>query len=180
MMLLEPPIENTHLLITLLNIFLTKLQAVFLLKKEIDFLGNALNNPKRPFYAIIGGAKVSSKIGIIKSLLKKVDKLFIGGGMAYTFLKAKGMQIGKSIVEEDQIENAKKLLQEYANKIFLPKDIVIADKYDNDANSKTITTNENIEKMWEGLDIGIDTTRKWKKELADAKTIFWNGPGWCF
>ncbi len=149
--------------------------AGFLIEKELEYLGNAINNPERPFVAILGGAKISSKIGVIESLLKKVDKLIIGGGMAYTFFKAMGYEIGKSLLEEDKVELAKKLLDEAGDKIVLPVDVVVADEIKEGANSKVVRANEIPSDMM-GVDIGPDTVSKFKDILKDAKTVFWNGP----
>jgi phosphoglycerate kinase len=153
--------------------------AGFLLEKEITFLGSNLQNPKRPFYAIIGGAKISTKTGVILNLIDKVDELFIGGGMSYTFAKAKGINIGKSICEDEQIDTVKKIMNKCIEKnvsLNLPIDIKIADNYSNDANVKIISASDNIDSSWQGMDIGPKTISIWSKKLSTAATIFWNGP----
>ncbi len=150
----------------------------FLIEKELNFLGSALENPKRPFVAILGGKKVSDKIGVIDSLLEKVDTLMIGGGMAYTFFKSMGYNIGDSICEEDKLDLAQSLIKKAKEKnvkLVLPVDNVIADEFSPDANSKVIDSDE-IPDGWEGLDIGPKTVELFKKELQNAKTIIWNGP----
>lgn len=148
--------------------------AGYLIEKEINFLGNAVNSPVRPLVAILGGSKVSSKISVIENLLKKVDKLIIGGGMAYTFFAAQGRTVGTSLLEEDYIDYAKKMLDEAGDKIILPIDTVITEKFDNDAPSKVVEGD--IPDGWMGLDIGPKSVELFKKELADAKTVVWNGP----
>ena len=150
----------------------------FLIEKEIKFLGEALQNPERPFVAILGGAKVSDKIAVIENLLEKVDKLLIGGGMAFTFLKAQGHKIGKSICEEDKLDLAKELLEKAKQKnveIVLPIDSNITTEYSNDTENKIVHSQE-IPDGWEGLDIGPDTIAKFKEILKTAKTVMWNGP----
>lgn len=150
----------------------------FLIEKEIKFLGDALQNPERPFVAILGGAKVSDKIAVIENLLEKVDKLLIGGGMAFTFLKAQGHKIGKSICEEDKLDLARELLEKAKQKnveIVLPIDSNITTEYSNDTENK-IVHSQDIPDGWEGLDIGPDTIDKFKSILRDAKTVMWNGP----
>lgn len=150
----------------------------FLIEKEIKFLGDALQNPERPFVAILGGAKVSDKIAVIENLLEKVDKLLIGGGMAFTFLKAQGHSIGKSICEEDKLDLAKELLEKAKQKnveIVLPIDSNVTTEYSNDTENK-IVHSQDIPDGWEGLDIGPDTIDKFKSILRDAKTVMWNGP----
>ncbi|MGA3050682.1 MAG: phosphoglycerate kinase [Chitinispirillaceae bacterium] len=153
--------------------------AGFLMEKEIEFLDEkVLKNPAKPFVAIIGGAKVSSKIAVLESLLNKVDKLIIGGGMAYTFFKARGIAVGKSLVEDDQIETAKKVLDAAAARkvtLLLPIDHVVAKEFSADAESKN-SIGVAIEEGWLGLDIGSETVKKFKEALAGAKTVFWNGP----
>lgn len=150
----------------------------FLIEKELEFLGNALENPQRPFVAILGGKKVSDKIGVIDSLLEKVDTLIIGGGMAYTFFKSMGYNVGKSICEEDKLELAQSLIkkaEEKNVKLLLPIDNVVADEFSPDANTKAVASNE-IPEGWEGLDIGPKTVELFEQELKNAKTIIWNGP----
>ena len=148
--------------------------AGYLIEKEIQFLGNAVNSPVRPLVAILGGSKVSSKISVIENLLKKVDKLIIGGGMAYTFFAAQGKTTGTSLLEPDYIDYAKKMLDEAGDKIVLPVDTVITEKFDNDAPSKVVEGN--IPDGWMGLDIGPKSIELFKGVLKDAKTVVWNGP----
>lgn len=150
----------------------------FLIEKELEFMGGALQNPQRPFVAILGGAKVSDKIAVIENLLDKVDKILIGGGMAYTFLKAQGHKIGKSICEEDKLDLAKELLikaQEKKVAIVLPVDSHITTDYSNETEDKFVHSQE-IPDDWEGLDIGPDTIKLFTEELKGAKTVIWNGP----
>ena len=150
----------------------------FLIEKELNFLGSALENPERPFVAILGGAKVSDKIAVIDSLLEKVDTLMIGGGMAYTFLKSMGHSVGNSLCEDDKLELAQSLMkkaEEKKVKLLLPVDNIIADELSRDANVQTSNSDE-IPDGWEGLDIGPKTIEIFKKELEKAKTVLWNGP----
>jgi len=147
--------------------------AGLLLEKEFEALTNIMESPKRPFIAVLGGAKVSDKIKLIRNLLKRIDKILIGGAMAFTFLKAMGYEIGNSKVEEDFVNEAKKLME--SNKIVLPVDAVIADKFDRSATAKIVPI-EGIETGWIGLDIGPKSVNMFKKELDGAKTIVWNGP----
>lgn len=152
--------------------------AGFLLAKELDVLGGALDNPERPFLAILGGAKVSDKIGVIRNLLTKVDTLLIGGGMAYTFIKAKGYEVGKSLLDTERIELAKELMaeaEERGVKLLLPVDVVVADEFSEDANTQEVAI-EAIPADWEALDIGPKTRELFAAEVAKAKTILWNGP----
>ena len=149
--------------------------AGFLMEKELKFLGEAVNNPKRPLVAILGGAKVSDKIAVIKALLEKEDKVLIGGGMAYTFLKAKGYEVGKSLLEEDRIELAKELMEQAGDKLVLPVDITVADDFSNDANIKEVPADA-IPEGWEGLDSGSKTNELFSNILQDGKTVVWNGP----
>ena len=154
----------------------------YLMQKEIDFLGNAVNNPERPFVAILGGSKVSSKISVIENLLEKVDTLIIGGGMAYTFAKALGGNVGNSLLEEDYCEYALNMLkkaEEKGVKLLLPLDNVIADDFSNDANTQIVATGE-IPDGWEGLDIGPKTAALYAETVKTAKTFVWNGPMGCF
>lgn len=164
---------------TIATYFPGKAASGFLLQKEINFLSRLIDQPKRPFYAIIGGSKISTKMGVLKSLLSKVDGIFIGGGMAFTFYKARGQSIGKSIFEEDQIPTALEFLNECEKqgvKLWLPIDVVIADAFKNEANVKIISSSENIPDGWQGMDIGPKTSAEWQKALQGAATIFWNGP----
>ena len=148
--------------------------AGYLIEKEIKFLGNAVNAPVRPLVAILGGSKVSSKISVIENLLKKVDKLIIGGGMAYTFFAAQGKTTGTSLLEPDFIDYAKKMIDEAGDKLILPVDTVVTEAFDNDAPSKIVEGN--IPEGWMGLDIGPKSIELFKGVLADAKTVVWNGP----
>ena len=157
--------------------FLTAVSG-FLIEKELQFLGNAISNPERPFVAILGGAKVSDKIGVIDSLLEKVDTLMIGGGMAYTFFKAQGYEVGDSIRELDKLDLAKDLMKqakEKGVKLMLPVDTKIGKEYQPDTESKTVAWTE-IPQGWEGFDIGEETIKQYIEELKKAKTIVWNGP----
>ncbi|HQO70410.1 MAG TPA: phosphoglycerate kinase [Clostridia bacterium] len=150
----------------------------YLIKKEIEIMGSALSNPARPFVAILGGAKVSDKIGVIESLLDKVDTILIGGGMAYTFEKAKGYEIGKSICENDKLDLANELIEKAKSKkvkLLLPLDSVVADEFKNEAERKTVSCcNVPVDMM--GMDIGEKTIELFTKEILSAKTIIWNGP----
>lgn len=152
-----------------------KAAAGFLIEQEILHLEPLIHGPARPFYAIIGGAKVSTKAGVIHNLLKIVDALFIGGGMAFTFLKAQGIQIGQSLFEESEVKTAKEILSK-GKQIYLPKDLIIADAFSNDAKSKTILIKEGIPAGWQGMDIGPQTIKEWSFSLQKAATVFWNGP----
>ena len=155
----------------------------YLMQKEIDFLGNAVNNPERPFVAILGGSKVSSKISVIDNLLEKVDTLIIGGGMAFTFLAAKGYAIGDSLFEEDYVQYAKDMMakaESKGKKLLIPVDTMAADKFDNAANTKVVTDEEGLEAGWLGLDIGPKTARLYADAVKEAKTVVWNGPMGCF
>lgn len=145
--------------------------------KEIESLEKAIMNPRKPYVAILGGAKVSDKIGVIENLLDKVTTLLVGGGMAYTFLKAKGFEIGKSLVEQDQISFSAALLERAEEKIkfLLPQDHIAAERMDVHA-KRQIVKNENITPDWVCLDIGPETVRIFSEEIKSAKTIFWNGP----
>ena len=150
----------------------------FLIEKELEFLGNALENPKRPYVAILGGAKVSDKIGVIDSLLEKVDTLMIGGGMAYTFFKAQGYSVGDSLCEEDKCDLALELMakaKEKGVKMLLPIDTKIGKEFKADTESKTVAWTD-IPDGWQGFDIGEKTIEMFRKELNNAKTIVWNGP----
>ncbi len=147
----------------------------FLIEKELKYLGEAVDNPERPFVAILGGAKVSDKINVITNLLDKADKIIIGGGMAYTFLKAQGKEVGNSLMEEDRIPVAKEIMEKAGDKLVLPVDVVIADKFAEDANAKVVSVDE-IPTDWEGLDSGPESTKLYGEILKDAKTVVWNGP----
>ena len=154
----------------------------YLMQKEIDFLGNAVNNPERPFVAILGGAKVSSKISVINNLLDKVDVLIIGGGMSYTFSIAMGGQIGRSLCEDDYLQyslDMMKKAEEKGVKLLLPVDNRIGDDFSNDCNIQVVPRGE-IAEGWEGLDIGPETEKLFCDAVKDAKTVVWNGPMGCF
>jgi phosphoglycerate kinase len=146
----------------------------YLIQKELKFLGEAISNPKRPFVAILGGAKVSDKIEVIKQLLGKADQVLIGGAMAYTFFLAQGKTVGKSLVEKDKVDLAKELLKQAGGKIKLPVDTVISDKMTDDAVTKVVEGN--IPDDMEGFDIGPKTAKLYAEEIAKAKTVVWNGP----
>ncbi|MDD7750486.1 MAG: phosphoglycerate kinase [bacterium] len=155
--------------------------AGFLMEKEIAFLGNAVEHPVRPFVAILGGAKVSDKLAVVSNLLTKVNTLIIGGGMAYTFLKAQGHNVGNSLCENDQLEYAKEMIakaKELGVNFLLPVDNVAADKFD--ANADTRIVGDDIPEGWMGLDIGPKTVELYSKAIKDAKTVVWNGPMGCF
>ncbi len=149
--------------------------AGFLLEKEIKYLGQAIDDPKRPFVAILGGAKISDKIGVIKNLLKKADTILIGGGMANTFFKAQGYPMGDSLVEEEALETARELLAEGKDKIRLPVDVVIADKFDAEAESRVMPVGP-VPEGWRILDIGPETVAAYAKVISGAGTVVWNGP----
>ncbi|GMA43822.1 phosphoglycerate kinase [Tetragenococcus halophilus subsp. halophilus DSM 20339] len=148
--------------------------AGFLMEKEIEFIGEAVDNPKRPMVAILGGAKVSDKIGVIENLIEKADKILIGGGMTYTFYKAKGEDIGNSMVEEDKVDLAKSLIEKAGDKLVLPVDSVTAKEFSNDV--ATETYEGAIPEGQMGLDIGPKTVENFSNILKDAKTVVWNGP----
>lgn len=163
--------------------FVSKAAAGLLMQKELEYLGKATTNPEKPFAAIIGGAKVSDKIDVIRNLLTKVDALLIGGAMAYTFLKAQGKQVGKSLVEEDKLDLAKELLAEAQNKnvrLLLPYDHIIAEKIDASAKTSIVSTDQGIPADQMGLDIGPETVKSFSDEISRAKTIVWNGPTGVF
>ena len=150
-----------------------KSAAGFLVEKELKIMGKALENPERPFVAILGGVKISDKIKVIENLLARVDKILIGGAMAFSFLKAQGVNAGASKIDEGSIDTAKKLLKN--SKIVLPVDVVVADKFDANANSKVVNI-KNIMDGWIGMDLGNETIKMYKNILSDAKTVIWNGP----
>jgi phosphoglycerate kinase len=149
--------------------------AGFLMEKELRYIGGAVDNPVRPFVAILGGAKVSDKIGVIENLLSKADKVLIGGGMAYTFMRAQGYNIGTSICENDKLELAKELLAKAKGKLILPIDLVVSKEFKNDTPHR-VTTYSDIQDDEMGLDVGPKTIELFKKELKGAKTVIWNGP----
>lgn len=158
--------------------FMDSSVAGYLINKELKFLGEAVNNPERPFVAILGGAKVSDKINVINSLLDKVDTLIIGGGMSYTFLKSQGYTVGTSLLEEDRVSYAKEMIakaKEKNVKLLLPVDNVVGDKFSADA-EPIVTENQNIKDGFMGLDIGPKTAKNYAEAIKDAKTVIWNGP----
>lgn len=152
--------------------------AGYLIEKELKYLQAAIESPQRPLAAIVGGSKVSSKIGVIETLLDKVDKLLIGGGMIFTFYKARGLAVGKSLVEEDKLDLARTLEAKAKEKgvaLLLPSDVVVADNFAADANAQTVSIN-NIPDGWMGLDIGPNSVKEFQAALSDCKTVIWNGP----
>ncbi|MCK5075252.1 MAG: phosphoglycerate kinase, partial [Calditrichia bacterium] len=160
------------------NEYFEKNLAGYLIQKEIDFLSKATVNPEKPFYAILGGAKISGKIDVIQNLMGKVDGLFIGGAMIFTFFKAMGYEIGKSLLEEDKVGLAKEILESAKAKgisIILPEDVLVADKFETGAETKIVCVKE-IPAHMVGVDVGPATLKKFKEILADAKTVVWNGP----
>ena len=155
--------------------------AGFLMEKEIAYLGSAVENPVRPFVAILGGAKVSDKLAVVRNLLTKVDTLIIGGGMAYTFLAAQGHKIGNSLCEADQMDYAREMIAEAAKRgvtLLLPVDSIEADKFDPEANAKVVGLD--VDDNWMGLDIGPETVKLYSDAIKSAKTVVWNGPMGCF
>lgn len=158
--------------------YLSPSVAGYLIEKELEYLQNAIEKPQAPLAAIVGGSKVSSKIGVIETLLDKCDKLFLGGGMIFTFYKARGLNVGKSLVEEDKLELARALeakAKEQGVELLLPTDVVVADSFSPDANSQIVDINH-IPDGWMGLDIGPDSLKVFQAALADCKTVIWNGP----
>ena len=158
--------------------FVKPCAAGYLMTKELEYLGRAVGNPARPYAAVLGGAKISGKIDVIEHLMGKVDVLLIGGGMMFTFYKAKGMGIGSSLLEEDRVELAKKILRDAESKkirFLLPVDCVVAEKMEEGAESKVVAADA-IPAGWKGLDIGPETVRMFSNELKKAKTVVWNGP----
>ncbi len=158
--------------------FIQTAVAGFLIEKELKYLGEATANPKRPFVAILGGAKISGKIDVLEKLLEKVDAILVGGAMVFTFFKAQGLKVGKSLVEDDKLDVAKAVLEKAKSrnvKFLLPTDVVIADKFEKDANAKTVSVDA-IEDDWLGLDIGAETIKTYCHEILNAKTVVWNGP----
>ncbi|SCA62787.1 Phosphoglycerate kinase [Chlamydiales bacterium SCGC AG-110-M15] len=165
--------------VAITQFFPEKAASGFLMEKEIAFLGQSILHPEHPFFALIGGAKISSKIGVMLALIDKVDGILVGGGMAFTFLKAKGISIGNSIVEEDYIETAKEIIAKCEKnkvKLILPLDLVVADKFDNNANSQVIETSQGVPEGHMGLDIGPQTLKEFESVLQNARIILWNGP----
>jgi 3-phosphoglycerate kinase len=158
--------------------FMDSVGCGYLMKKELDFLHGAVENPKRPFVAIIGGVKISGKIDVLTSLLEKADTLLVGGGMAYTFFKAMGLEIGTSILEEDKIELAKEIIQQAESSscdFLLPVDSMVADKFENNAETRFVER-EAIPSNWQGLDIGLKTIELYRSKIVNAGTVVWNGP----
>ncbi len=149
--------------------------AGFLMEKEVEFLSKATENPERPYVVILGGAKISDKIGVIRNLLTKADRLLIGGGMANTFLKAQGYEVGDSLVEEDALDTARELLAQAGDKLVLPVDVVVATEFSNEAMSKVVPVN-GVTPGWRILDIGPETVKLFGEILKTAKTVVWNGP----
>jgi phosphoglycerate kinase len=152
--------------------------AGFLIEKELQYLGEATANPKRPFVAILGGAKISGKIDVLENLLSKVDTVLVGGAMVFTFFKAQGLSVGNSLVEDDKLDLAKSILakaKQKGVKLLLPTDVVVADKFDAAANTKIVSVAD-IDDGWMGLDIGPDTIDAYRSEVLSAKTVIWNGP----
>ena len=170
--------HRAHASVEAITHFAGKKGAGFLIKNEITYFNKAMGEPERPLIAIIGGAKVSGKLEVLENLIQKVDKLLIGGGMAFTFLKSEGIEIGKSLVEDDLLDTARKVMKkadEIGAKVILPVDCVVANKVDAEAEYKTTTINE-IPADWLGLDIGEQTLELFKEAIKDARTIVWNGP----
>jgi phosphoglycerate kinase len=173
--------HRAHASTAIITKFVDTCVAGFLMEKELQYLGKAILAPEKPFVAIIGGAKVSGKLEVLTSLMEKVDALLIGGGMAYTFLKAMGHQVGNSLVEEDLIDTAKDVMEKAKAKgvdLKLPIDNIAADKFDNDAETALVA--RDIQDGWMALDIGPSTAKEYSEIIANAKTIVWNGPMGCF
>lgn len=168
--------HRNHSSIVGITKFFPKTSAMgFLMEKEVSYLSQVVLNPKRPFYAIIGGAKVGSKLGVLNSLSQKIDGIFIGGGMSFTFFKAMGLSIGDSICDDEMIDNAKsflKICEEKAIQVHLPKDLVVTD----DQDIQMILSKDGVKKGWKGMDIGPQTVEEWTPLLSKGATIFWNGP----
>lgn len=167
--------HRAHASIEGITHFVSVKAAGYLMDKELKYLGGVLSNPAKPFIAIIGGAKISGKIDVIESLLQRAEKVLIGGGMMYTFLKAQGKEIGKSLVEADKIEMAKALLTKAGDRLVLPVDTVIASEFKNEAEFRTVNVDA-IPADWIGVDIGREAISQFRAEIARAKTIVWNGP----
>ncbi|MCH8569485.1 MAG: phosphoglycerate kinase [Balneolales bacterium] len=170
--------HRAHCSVAGITDFLQPAAAGYLLEKEIRFLSDSINEPKRPFVAVLGGAKVSDKIGVIRNLIAKVDTIIIGGGMSYTFMKAKGLPVGSSLLEDDKVELAGELIKEAEAKgiqFLLPSDSVVATAFSNEAEHK-IVSEDGIEDGWMALDIGPDTTTLYCESVKNAKTVIWNGP----
>ena len=173
--------HRAHASMAVVTKYIEECVAGFLLEKEIEYIGGVLAAPKKPFVAIIGGAKISGKIDVVTNLMEKCDAILIGGGMAYTFYKAQGKPVGNSLVEEDKVALAKEILAQAATKgvkLMLPVDNVVADAFSAEANTKVVS--DGIEDGWMALDIGPETTKVYAAEVAGAKTVLWNGPMGCF
>ncbi len=158
--------------------FIDQCAAGYLMQKELEYLGKAVENPERPFVTVLGGAKISGKIDVIKNLMNKADVLLLGGGMIFTFFKAQGKEIGKSLLEEDRIEMAREILQQAETsscKLVLPRDVLVADKFDAEAKTQVVDV-DHIPENWLGVDIGPETIEEFKNILNEAKTVVWNGP----
>ncbi len=149
--------------------------AGLLMEAELDYLDSVLKTPERPFVAILGGAKVSDKIGVIESLLEKADTLLIGGAMCFTFFKAQGYEVGASLVEDEYVEEAARLMEKAGDRLVLPRDVIVAEKMDEDADTRTVEVEE-IPAGWMGLDVGPETVGFFEERITEARTIFWNGP----
>ncbi|MEP7235509.1 MAG: phosphoglycerate kinase [Ignavibacteriota bacterium] len=170
--------HRAHASIEGITHFLPVKAAGYLMKSELDYLGGAVLSPRRPFVAIIGGAKISGKIDVINSLLNQADAVLIGGGMAYTFYKSQGLEIGSSLCEDDKIDLAKRLVVlagVYSKQLILPTDNIVADAFTNDANRQTVATTA-MPEGWMGMDIGPDTIGRFSELIVNAQTIVWNGP----
>ncbi len=173
--------HRAHASMAVVTKYIDQCAAGFLLEKEIEYLGKTLENPEKPFVAIIGGAKISGKIDVVTNLMDKCDAILIGGGMAFTFDRARGVAVGNSLVEEDKIELAGEIIKQAAEKgvkLMLPVDAMCADAFSADANTKVVEGD--IEDGWMGLDIGPKTIELYCNEIAGAKTVVWNGPMGCF
>ncbi len=167
--------HRAHASIEGITHFVSVKAAGYLMDKELKYLGGVLTNPAHPFIAIIGGAKISGKIDVIQNLSQKADKVLIGGGMTYTFLKGQGKEIGRSLVEEDKVELAKSIMEQSQSRLVLPVDSVVSREFKNDAEYKTVSVDQ-IPSDWQGVDIGSETIKLFTDEIANAKTIVWNGP----
>ncbi|HIE11746.1 MAG TPA: phosphoglycerate kinase, partial [Kiritimatiellae bacterium] len=173
--------HRAHASVAIVPTFFKEKVAGFLMEREIEYLGRALAAPERPFVAIIGGAKISGKIDVLSNLLGKVDTLLIGGGMAYTFYRARGLPTGDSLVEEDKIELAGQIMaaaEKRGVELLLPVDNVVADRFAEDANTRVV--GREIPEGWRGLDIGPQSCREFRERIAEARTVVWNGPMGCF
>ena len=158
--------------------FIDQCAAGYLMQKELEYLGKAVENPERPFVTVLGGAKISGKIDVIKNLMNKADVLLLGGGMIFTFFKAQGKEIGKSLLEEDRIDMAREILQQAETsscKLVLPRDVLVADKFDAEAKTQVVDV-DHIPEDWLGVDIGPETIEEFKNILNKARTVVWNGP----